>query len=90
MFLWRTEENYPSIIIKYLLICSLFKPYAGKEIDNSNSGDEKGSLHKGSKSMVKDNMSLNTRKPIFGLCDQVILKPACSATEESWNCKYRN
>ena len=36
----------------------LFKPYAGKEIDNSNSGDEKGSLHKESKSMVKDNTCL--------------------------------
>ena len=28
-------------------------------------------------------MSLVTRKPVFGVCDQVRLKPACSATETS-------
>ena len=28
-------------------------------------------------------MSLITRKPVFGFCDQVRLKPACSATEAS-------
>ena len=30
-----------------------------------------------------DNMSLITRKPVFGVCDQVRLKPACSAIEIS-------
>ena len=25
------------------------------------------------------------RKPVFGVCDQVRLKPVCSATETSWN-----
>ena len=29
------------------------------------------------------NMSLITRKPVFGVSDQVRLKPACSATETS-------
>ena len=29
-------------------------------------------------------MSHVTRKPVFGVCDQVRLKPACSATEASW------
>ena len=28
--------------------------------------------------------SLITRKPVFGVCDQVRLKPACSTTETSW------
>ena len=28
-------------------------------------------------------LSLVTRKPVFGICDQVRLKPACSATETS-------
>ena len=31
----------------------------------------------------KKNLSLVTRKPVFGLCDQVRLNPACSATETS-------
>ena len=31
---------------------------------------------------VKD-MSLVTRKPVFGVCDQVKHKPACAATEAS-------
>ena len=26
-------------------------------------------------------MSLVSRKPVFGVCDQVRLKPACAATE---------
>ena len=30
-------------------------------------------------------MSPVTRKPVFGVCDQVRLKPACSATEASWS-----
>ena len=30
-----------------------------------------------------NNMSLVTRKPVFGVCDQVRLKPACSASEAS-------
>ena len=30
------------------------------------------------------NMSLVTRKPVFGVCDQGRLKPACAATEASW------
>ena len=29
-------------------------------------------------------MSLVTRKPVFGVCDQVSLKAACSASETSW------
>ena len=29
------------------------------------------------------NISLIMRKPAFGVCDQVRLKPACSATEAS-------
>ena len=29
------------------------------------------------------NMNLITRKPVFEVCDQVRLKPACSATEAS-------
>ena len=29
-------------------------------------------------------MSLATRKPVFGVCDQVRLKPTCTATETSW------
>ena len=32
---------------------------------------------------VCHHMSLVTRKPVFGVCDQVRLKPACSATETS-------
>ena len=32
-------------------------------------------------SSLLDEMSLVTRKPVFGVCDQVRLKPACSATE---------
>ena len=28
-------------------------------------------------------MSLVTRKPVFGICDQVRLEPACAATEAS-------
>ena len=28
-------------------------------------------------------MSHVTRKPVFGVCEQLILKPACSATETS-------
>ena len=31
-----------------------------------------------------DNMSHVTRKPVFGVCDQLRLKPACSADETSW------
>ena len=30
-----------------------------------------------------NDMSLVTRKPVFGVCDQARLKPACSATEAS-------
>ena len=30
-------------------------------------------------------MSLFTTKPVFGVCDQVSLKPACSATEASYS-----
>ena len=30
-------------------------------------------------------MSPVTRKPVFGVSDQVRLKPACSATEASWS-----
>ena len=33
--------------------------------------------------MTRYHMSLVTRKPVFGVCDQVRLKPACSATETS-------
>ena len=29
------------------------------------------------------NLSLVTRKPVFGVCDRVRLKPACSATRTS-------
>ena len=29
-------------------------------------------------------LSLVTRKPVFGVCDQVRRKPVCSATETSW------
>ena len=29
-------------------------------------------------------MSHVTRKPVFGVCDQVRLKPACSAIKTSW------
>ena len=29
-------------------------------------------------------LSLVTRKPVFGVCDQVRLEPACSATETSY------
>ena len=29
--------------------------------------------------------SLVTRKPVFGVCDLVRLKPACSATETNWS-----
>ena len=32
---------------------------------------------------TKDHISLVTRKPIFGVSDQLRLKPACSATETS-------
>ena len=31
----------------------------------------------------KNHMSLVTRKPVLGVCDQVRLKPACSAIETS-------
>ena len=31
------------------------------------------------------NMSLVTRKPVFGVFDQVIHKPACAATETSYS-----
>ena len=34
--------------------------------------------------MVGHNMSLVTRKPVFGVCDQVRLKPVCSASETSY------
>ena len=30
-------------------------------------------------------MSLVMRKPVFGVCDQVRLKPACTASETGWN-----
>ena len=30
-------------------------------------------------------MSLVTKKPVFGVCDQVRLKPACSPTEASYS-----
>ena len=30
-------------------------------------------------------MSPVTRKPVFGVCDHVRLKPVCSATEASWS-----
>ena len=36
-------------------------------------------------------MSLVARKPVFGICDQVRLKPSCSATQtklEAWNLGY--
>ena len=34
-------------------------------------------------------MSFVARKPVFGICDKVRLKPACSATETwSWNSGY--
>ena len=62
MFLWRTDKNYPSIII--LLFCSS---------EFSTSTKRKGSW----------NMSLVSRKPVFGVFDQVRLKPVCSATEAS-------
>ena len=37
----------------------------------------------GEQTVVKEDwyMSLVTRKPVFGGCDQVRLKPACAATE---------
>ena len=30
-----------------------------------------------------EQLNLITRKPVFGVCDQVRLEPACSATETS-------
>ena len=30
-------------------------------------------------------LSLVTRKPVFGVCDKGRLKPACTATENSWS-----
>ena len=30
-------------------------------------------------------MGCDTRKSVFGVCDQVRLNPACSDTETSWN-----
>ena len=35
-------------------------------------------------------MILVMRKPVFGVCDQVRLKPACSAKEASWNHEIAN
>ena len=35
-------------------------------------------------------MSLFTRKPVFGVFDQVRLKPACSASEASWSHEILN
>ena len=35
-------------------------------------------------------MSLVTRKPVFGVCDQLRLKPACSATETSQRLEISN
>ena len=32
-------------------------------------------------------MSLVMRKPVFGVCDKVRFKPACSATETSYRLK---
>ena len=31
-----------------------------------------------------DQKSLVTRKPVFGVCDQVRHKPGCAATEAGW------
>ena len=35
--------------------------------------------------MIKNQLSLVTRKRVFRVCDLVRLKPACSATETSWS-----
>ena len=35
-------------------------------------------------------MSLVTRKPVFGVCDQVRLKPTCSVTETSSSLEFLN
>ena len=34
--------------------------------------------------LEQSDTSLVTRKPVFGICDHIRLKPACSATETSW------
>ena len=34
---------------------------------------------------MSDKMGLDTRKPVPGFCNQVMLEPACSATETSQN-----
>ena len=33
-------------------------------------------------------LGLVPRKPVFGVSDQVILKPSCSATEKRWNIEF--
>ena len=33
-------------------------------------------------------MGLDTRKPVFGVCDKVIFKQAYSATETSWKTEF--
>ena len=35
-------------------------------------------------------MSLVTRKPVFGVSDQVRLKPVCTAIETSWRLEILN
>ena len=31
-----------------------------------------------------DDLSRNVRKPVFGVSDQVVHKPCCTATEDGW------
>ena len=38
-------------------------------------------MMEGYHTQVQKGMSLVTRKPVFGVCDQARLKPACSASE---------
>ena len=41
------------------------------------------------KPVTMDYLSIVTRKPVFGVCNQVKLKPACAATEASRGLKFQ-
>ena len=53
------------------------------ETHQNNAAHQKKSKWQQQQHIGELNMGSDARKPVFGVCNQVIPKPACSATETS-------
>ena len=77
-------EPYSSnfrVITTFLLSVRIFRKFTVKHAKRVNSA--KGILCM--QEIIQFDLRHVTREPVFGVCDQVRLKPACSARETSWS-----